>query len=77
MAYRIGDSVINIVTPLLAYFGMLLVSARKYDKSIGMGTLMANMLPYSLSFLVVWLIQLLVWYFLKLPMGPGAPLMLP
>lgn len=77
MAYRIGDSVINIVTPLLAYFGMLLVSARKYDKSIGMGTLMADMLPYSMSFLVVWTVQLLIWYFLKLPMGPGSPLMLP
>lgn len=76
MAYRIGDSITNVITPLLPYFVILLAFVKKYDKDIGMGTLMANMLPYTLVFFVVWTIQLLIWFALKLPLGPGAPIML-
>ncbi|WP_461207469.1 AbgT family transporter [Clostridium sp. DL1XJH146] len=76
MAYRIGDSVTNVITPLLPYFAILVAFAKKYDKNLGMGTLIANMLPYTLVFFVVWTIQLLLWYFFKLPLGPGSPLMM-
>jgi aminobenzoyl-glutamate transport protein len=76
MAYRIGDSVTNVITPLLPYFVILLAFVKKYDKDIGMGTLMANMLPYTLVFFVVWTAQLLIWFALKLPLGPGSPLLL-
>ena len=76
MAYRIGDSVTNVITPLLPYFVILLAFVKKYDKDIGMGTLMANMLPYTLTFFVVWTIQLLIWLALKLPLGPGAPVLM-
>lgn len=77
MAYRIGDSVINVITPLSAYFPIIYAEVRKYDKNAGMGTIIANMTPYSMAFLVFWVAQLLIWYFLKLPMGPGSPMMMP
>lgn len=76
MAYRIGDSITNVITPLLPYFVILLAFVKKYDKDIGMGTLMANMLPYTIAFFIVWTIQLLIWFALKLPLGPGAPVLL-
>ncbi len=76
MAYRIGDSITNVITPLLPYFAILVAFAKKYDKNIGMGTLIANMLPYSIAFFVIWSIQLICWYFLNLPLGPASPLMM-
>lgn len=76
IAYRIGDSVTNVITPLLPYFVILLAFVKKYDKDIGMGTLMANMLPYTIVFFLLWTTQLLIWFALKLPLGPGAPVML-
>lgn len=72
MAYRIGDSVTNMITPLNPYFAIVLGFAKKYDKNFKMGTLISNMMPYSVAFFVIWIIQLLVWYFFKLPLGPGS-----
>jgi len=76
MAYRIGDSVTNVITPLLPYFAILVSFAKKYDKDIGMGTLIANMLPYSIAFFIVWTIQLVTWFMLNLPLGPGSNVLL-
>lgn len=76
MAYRIGDSITNPICPTFAYFGMLLALAKKYDKEAGVGTLMANMLPYTIAFFCFMIVQLLIWFFLKIPFGPGAPLFL-
>jgi aminobenzoyl-glutamate transport protein len=76
-AYRIGDSITNIITPLLPYFPIILAFARKYDRNIRLGTLISSMLPYSIAFGVVWSLQLIVWYLLDLPLGPGAPIHLP
>lgn len=76
MAYRIGDAITNPICPTFAYFGMLLALAKTYDKEIGMGTLMANMLPYTLGFGAFMLIQFLIWFLLGIPFGPGAPLLL-
>jgi aminobenzoyl-glutamate transport protein len=75
-AFRVGDSCTNIITPLLSYFPLILTFAQKYDPRTGIGTLIATMLPYSLVFLVVWTLLLVVWIMLGLPMGPGAPLFL-
>ncbi len=73
-AYRIGDSSTNIITPMMSYFGLILAFAAKYDKKIGVGTIVATMLPYSLLFLVGWVILFYVWVFvLGLPVGPEAP----
>lgn len=73
MAYRIGDGITNPISPLFAYFPVVLAFAKKYDKNAGMGTIMSNMIPYSLSFLIVWSILLAVFMVLGLPLGPGAP----
>lgn len=76
-AFRVGDSVTNIITPLLSYFPLILTFAHKYDSRTGIGTLIATMLPYSLAFLAAWTLLLIVWITLGVPMGPGAPLYLP
>lgn len=72
LAYRVADSSTNIITPLMPYFAMIVVFAKRYDKKSGIGTLISTMLPYSISFLVAWTILLAVFYFFGLPIGPGA-----
>jgi aminobenzoyl-glutamate transport protein len=73
-AYRIGDSTTNIITPMMSYFGLILAVAARYDKKLGIGTMIATMLPYSIAFLIGWMILFYVWVFaLGLPVGPGAP----
>ncbi|UTW45719.1 AbgT family transporter [bacterium SCSIO 12696] len=72
-AYRIGDSVTNIITPMMSYFGLILAIATQYKKNLGMGTLIATMLPYSMVFFVGWTILFYLWVFvLGMPVGPGA-----
>ncbi len=73
-AYRIGDSVVNIVTPLNSYLLIILAVFQKYRPSAGLGTLIALMVPYSIVLGVVWTVLLLLWYFTGLPLGPDAPL---
>ncbi|SEL18890.1 aminobenzoyl-glutamate transport protein [Colwellia chukchiensis] len=74
-AYRIGDSVTNLITPMMSYFGLILAVATKYKKDMGIGTLIATMLPYSLAFLVGWIALFYLWVFaLGLPVGPGSPI---
>ena len=72
LAYRIGDSSTNIITPLMPYFGVVVAFAQRYDKNLGVGTLMAMMLPYSILFLVGWSIMLLLWMWSGLPIGPAG-----
>ena len=71
-AYRMGDSYTNIMTPLMSYFPLILAFARRYDKTLGVGTLLALMLPYALSFMAVGLTMTMAWVALDLPLGPGA-----
>jgi len=72
-AYRVGDSPINTLTPLMVYFPVIVGFAQRYQKSAGVGTLVATMLPYAVSVLVAWLILLIVWFVLGIPLGPGYP----
>ncbi|WP_370979845.1 AbgT family transporter [Agaribacterium sp. ZY112] len=76
MAYRIGDSSTNIITPLMPYFGVVIAVAQQYKNDLGIGTLISLMLPYSLSFLIGWTALLVLWATFKLPLGPGAHLFL-
>lgn len=71
-AYRIGDSVVNVVTPLNSYLLVILAVLQKYRAGAGLGSLIALMLPYSLFFGIVWTLFLLLWVALGLPLGPGA-----
>lgn len=72
LAYRIGDSTTNIITPLMPFFTMIVAYFQKYDKKAGIGTVVSTMLPYSAAFLISWIILLAIWYLLGLPLGPGA-----
>jgi len=77
-AYRIGDSTTNIITPMMSYFGIIFAFACRYDRKLGIGTLISTMLPYSICFLIGWIILFYVWVFaLGLPVGPGAPTLYP
>lgn len=74
-AYRIGDSVTNLITPMMSYFGLILAVATKYKKDMGIGTLIATMLPYSIAFLIGWIALFYLWVFaLGLPVGPESPI---
>ncbi|MFC3038711.1 AbgT family transporter [Virgibacillus xinjiangensis] len=72
MLFRIGDSITNPITPMLPYLPLLLAFAKKYDKNAGLGTLIANMLPYSIVFFIAWTLLVILWLFLGLPLGPGG-----
>jgi aminobenzoyl-glutamate transport protein len=71
-AYRMGDSYTNIMTPLLNYFPLILAFARRYDRTVGVGSLLALMLPYALCFMITGIIITGSWVWLDLPLGPGA-----
>ncbi|GAA5443297.1 p-aminobenzoyl-glutamate transport protein [Microbulbifer sp. NBRC 101763] len=72
-AYRIGDSVTNVITPMMSYFGLIITFAARYKKDLGMGTLIATMIPYSIFFFIGWTALFYIWVFaLGLPVGPGA-----
>ncbi len=75
-AYRVGDSVTNIISPMMSYFALIIAFINKYDEKAGIGTLIATMLPYTIAFFIVWTILFVIWFLLELPLGPGANLML-
>jgi aminobenzoyl-glutamate transport protein len=74
LAYRVGDSVTNVIAPMMSYFAMIVAFIERYDKKAGIGTIVATMLPYTIIFLIGWLIMLIIWITAGLPIGPGAPL---
>ncbi len=76
-AYRVGDSLTNIITPLSSNFPLVLMFLQRYEPKAGIGTLTATMLPYTLTNAAVWPLLLVLWVWLGLPTGPGAPLFLP
>ncbi len=76
VAYRVGDSVTNIISPMMSYFALIIAFVGKYDKEAGIGTLIATMLPYTVTFFFVWTIIFIVWIALGIPIGPGAPMFL-
>lgn len=73
VAYRVGDSVTNIITPLMPYLPIIIVFAQRYDRKAGLGTLISAMFPYSVAFFFSWMIMLVIWYVAAFPLGPGAP----
>ena len=72
-AYRIGDSPMNVITPLMVYLPFILTVAQRYQKDTGIGTIIALMLPYTLILAVAWIILFVLWYILGIPLGPGYP----
>ena len=76
MAYRVGDSVTNVISPMMSYFALIVAFIGRYDKKAGIGTVIGTMLPYSVTFLIGWTLLLIVWVLLELPIGPGAGMFL-
>jgi aminobenzoyl-glutamate transport protein len=76
LMYRIGDSITNCVTPLYVYFPLLLGWVNKYNNRIGIGTIVAMLVPYALILFLMWVVLLLIWYGLNLPIGVGETIYL-
>jgi aminobenzoyl-glutamate transport protein len=74
--YRIGDSTTNLISPMMSFFALIVAFVQRYDSRAGIGTVVATMLPFSIAFLVVWMVLLVFWLLLGLPLGPGAGLFL-
>lgn len=68
-AYRVGDSPTNAITPMMAYFPLIVGFAAKYQKGAGVGTVVAMMLPYVVVIQVIWIVLLVVWQVLGIPWG--------
>lgn len=75
-AYRVGDSVTNIISPMMSYFALIIAFVSKYDSKAGIGTLIATMLPYTITFFIIWVILFIVWFLFGIPVGPGAKMFL-
>jgi aminobenzoyl-glutamate transport protein len=77
VAYRIGDSTTNIIAPMMSYFALIVAFLARWDPKAGIGTVIATMLPYTVVFLMVWIVMLAVWVFFGIPVGPDSPLFIP
>ncbi len=77
LAYRIGDSSTNIISPLMSYFPMIIIYMKQFQKDASIGTLVSMMLPYSIAFLISWSVLLVIWMQLNLPIGVDAFIFLP
>ena len=71
-AYRVADSPINIVTPIMAYFPLIVIFASRYDKRSGIGTVIALMLPFFIALTIVWTLFFVAWYLIGIPVGLGT-----
>ena len=78
LCYRIGDSPFNCWTPMSAYIWMILsVAQSKYVPDLKIGTLIANMIPMSIVLQIAWILFLIIWMLIGLPIGPGVGMALP
>lgn len=75
-AYRVGDSVSNVISPMMSYFALIVAFMQRYDEKAGIGTVISTMLPYTVTFFIGWTMLLIVWILLELPFGFGAGLYL-
>jgi aminobenzoyl-glutamate transport protein len=73
-AYRVGDSVTNIISPMMSYFALIIAFLQRYEPKAGIGTVVATMIPYSITFFIGWSCLFALWIFMGWPLGPGAAL---
>lgn len=71
LMYRVGDSITNSISPLYVYFPLLIGWVRKYDKNVGIGTILSLLIPYAVVLFIMWVILLFIWFWLDLPIGVG------
>ena len=70
--YRVGDSPLNVVTPLMAYFPLIVIFVKRYQRDAGIGTVVSLMLPYVIILSVGWILFFVAWYLLGIPWGLGV-----
>ena len=76
-AFRIGDSVTNVITPMMSYFALIVTYAQNYDEKNGIGTIISLMIPYTVVFMLVWAVMMTIWMLLGIPVGVDGPIHLP
>lgn len=76
-AYRVGDSPLNVITPLMVYLPFIVIVAQRFQKDAGLGTIISLMLPYTGILLVAWILFFVIWFVLGIPLGPGYPVAMP
>lgn len=72
-AYRLGDSPMNVITPLMVYLPFIVIVAQRYQPDAGLGTIISLMIPYTAVVAVTWIILFIIWFVLGIPLGPGYP----
>ncbi|MFO7866560.1 MAG: AbgT family transporter [Candidatus Aminicenantes bacterium] len=77
LMYRVGDSITNCISPIYPYFPLLLGWIHKYNKKMGIGTIISLLLPYAAILFLMWVVLLFIWYALGLPIGVGEGIYLP
>ncbi len=76
-AFRIGDSVTNVITPMMSYFALIVTYAQSYDQKNGIGTIISLMIPYTILFTLAWTILITIWMLLGIPVGIDGTIHLP
>ncbi|MFA6770271.1 MAG: AbgT family transporter [Bacteroidales bacterium] len=76
-AFRIGDSVTNVITPMMSYFALIVTYAQRYDEKNGIGTIISLMIPYTVIFMLAWAVLITIWMLLGIPVGFDGPIHLP
>ncbi|MBS3992498.1 MAG: AbgT family transporter [Bacteroidetes bacterium] len=74
VVFRIGDSVTNIISPMMSFFALIIAFIQKYEKNAGIGTVISVMIPYTIVFTILWTALLMVWIYFGWPLGPGVDL---
>ncbi len=72
-AYRIGDTPVNTLTPLMVYFPFIVLIAQRYRRDAGIGTVISLMLPYAVIMGILWIVLFVAWFLIGIPLGPGYP----
>ena len=75
-SFRVGDSVTNVITPMMSYFALIVTYAQRYDEKYGIGTIISLMIPYTIFFLLAWIVMITIWVISGLPLGFDGPLYL-
>jgi aminobenzoyl-glutamate transport protein len=75
--FRVGDSVTNIISPMMSFFALIIVYFEKYYPKAGIGTIISTMIPYTLWIFIAWTVFMVIWVVLGIPLGPGAPIYYP
>jgi aminobenzoyl-glutamate transport protein len=71
-AYRVGDTVTNLISPLNPYFVLVLIYCQRWNPAMRLGTLLSATLPFAIVFYFAGVIITASWVAFDLPLGPGA-----